>query len=1095
MEFICRIRLLGTIQIEKNDAPVRGFESRKALALLGYLASQAQPVSRSQLAGLFWGDKTEARGRRNLSRELSQLSSQLPNCFQADYHTVQFQPVAGYWVDTYAFAELIKRGGIRSVSTIPPEKSLSDSLTGLTEPAGSELQPGQLAEAVALYRGDFMAGYYLDDCPEFETWLLREQEVWRRQVTEVLDKLIGHYASRSQDDQAEFYARRWLALEPWRERAHRYLMLLLARNGNRSAALAQYETCRQALADELAVEPSAETVALYEQIRRGEFRRKVEEAGGQAGVILPPQSASPSHDAPPLELRIPIPSTAFINREKELAQLAEYLSDPACRLITVVGPGGIGKTRLAIQATLQAAARLADRDIAGSANQAGFTHGIYFIPLAPLSSAQFLISAIADALKFSFYSGADPVRQLLNYLREKQLLLVLDNFDHLLAGADLLADILAYAPQVKILAVSRERLNLHEEYLLPVQGMNIPANENGKDGKSPVMLESYSAIQLFLQQAQLVYPDFTLSAEDKPSVARICQLVEGIPLAIELAAAWVRMLSCREIAQEIEQNLDFLATSLRNIPERHRSMRAVFEYSWQLLSDEEKRVFRQLAVFRGGFQREAAEQVVGASLPLLLALVDKSLVRRLETGRFERHILLWQYAAEKLDELPAEKERILNRHCDYYATFLQQRKSRLEGGDQKATLAEISTELENVRASWRRAIEQGKTAAIEQALESLFHFYDMRSWFQEGAEAFGRAAESLKQSLNSAAKERPDEGANDAGENLDVETILGKLLARQGWFTFQLGRHGRATTLLEESLALLRRVDAAHDTRRELIFTLNYLGAVYRHLGEYEPAKQYLQESLAICREVGDRFGLSIALNILGQVAYLQGDYPVARQLCRESLAIKQEIGDRRGMAFSLTNLGRVAQALAEYSEAKQLFQESLAICREIDERRSIGLNLNHLGDVARTLKDYREARQLYGESLAIFKQIGNQWGVVFSLTNLGDVACALEDYPSAKIYLNDALKKAMDIEAAPLVLDVLLGVATLLTTTGEPKRALEILALLLTHPASSRETQDKAALLLAELEARLPTETVSTIQESAGVKTLGLVVQEILQD
>lgn len=1106
MESNYRLRLLGMIQVEKDGRQLRDFDSRKALALLGYLARQDQPVSRSQLAGLFWGDKEEARGRRNLSRELSQLSAQLPNCFQADYHTIQFQPPAGFWVDTCAFAELVKSGLGNTQSIAAATKARShletpqNAANWFPDHLADSIQPDDLAEAVALYRGDFMSGYFLDDCPEFETWLVREQENWRRQVTELLDRLIAYYARYEQDDQALAYTRRWLELEPWRERAHRYLMVLLARTGQRTAALSQYEICRRTLAEELAVEPSADTAALYEQIRSGTLQSSAREPESK-GEIPPAASLPPAEVALPVNdpltspapvrlhpLRMPTPATPFVGREEELAQIAKHLDDPACHLLTLVGPGGIGKTRLAIQAAWQAT---------HPNGTELFTDGVYFIPLDSLSSAEFLVSTLADALNFSFYSGTNPTNQILDYLREKRLLLVLDNFEHLLAGADLLDDILRHASQVKILAVSRERLNLQEEYLLPIQGLKVPApllsssefrSKQSLPGrmKGRPTLEEYSAVQLFLQRAQAVQPGFSLAEEEKSCVARICRLTEGTPLAIELAAAWLRLLSCQEIAQEIENNLDFLTTSLRNVPERQRSLRAVFDYSWQLLLAEEKRVFRQLAVFRGGFQLEAAKRVTGASLPLLLALVDKSLLRRTDSGRYTRHLLLWQYTAEKLDERPEEKGKIQDLHSDYYTAFLHDKEARLKGGQQREALAEISAEIENIRASWRWAISRGKFAAIEQAAESLFHFYDMRSWFQEGAETFGWAAASLSEAQG-----------GETGEQAEKSRIiLGKLLARQGWFTFQLGQHGPATTLLQQSLATLR--NAGPPALKETVFPLNYLGAVHRHLGEVEPAQTYLQESLTICREVGDTFGLTIALNILSQVAYLAGDYPQARQLCQEGLALKQKIGDRRGMTFSFNNLGQVAYALGEYPAAKAYFEESLAICQEIGDRRGIALCLSYLGDVVQMMGEYQGAKQLYQESLTIFKEIGNQWGTITARTKLGYVVYELGESELAGEYFRESLKLAMNIQALPGAIDALVGLASLLLKADkmeQGEQALEILTLALNHPASSRDNQDRAARLLAEVEPQLPTETVKTFRPRKQAKTLEFVVKKILGD
>lgn len=342
MAITYRLRLLGTIQVEKEGMQLQGFESRKTLALLGYLVRQAQPVSRSHLAGLFWGNKPEARGRRNLSHELSLLSKRLPGCFEADYHTVHFQPTTAYWVDTTLFEELVKD----SIELNPAEVSAGFSSFG---EAG--IAPDQLAEAVALYRGDFMAGYYLDDCPEFESWLTTEQEAWRQRMAEILERLIIHYIRRGQDEPAQVYTNRWLVMEPWCEEAHRYLMRLLARQGKRSAALAQYETCRRLLAETFEVAPDAETVALYEQIRAGALKIEEGRLSLPSSIIAPRSLALPT-PPPPLPL-CPYrglfafsenDAPFFFGRESLTARLIEVVSQES--LVALIGPSGSGKSSL-----------------------------------------------------------------------------------------------------------------------------------------------------------------------------------------------------------------------------------------------------------------------------------------------------------------------------------------------------------------------------------------------------------------------------------------------------------------------------------------------------------------------------------------------------------------------------------------------------------------------------------------------------------------------------------------------------------------------------------------------------------------------------
>ena len=371
----------------------------------------------------------------------------------------------------------------------------------------------------------------------------------------------------------------------------------------------------------------------------------------------------------------PASLSPMIGRDEELAEIVNLLSTPACRLLTLLGPGGIGKTRLA----LETAQRMAENPT--------FPNGVYYVALQPLSAPDFMLSTIADSLDFQFYSGVEPQQQVLDYLREKALLLVLDNVEHLLQSVGLLVEILRTAPGVRILATSRERLNLREEWVLELDGLAVPAEAKVED------LEAYSAVRLFLEQAQRVSVGFTTTDEQLSAIARICRLVEGMPLALELAASWVRAMSCKQIATEIEHSLDILETTARNVEPRHRTMRAALDQSWHLLNDAEREVFGKLAVFQGSFSREAAEQIAGATLRILSALVDKSMLRLDSQGRYDLHELLHQYAGEKLAETPEEYDAAQERHCTYYAAWIGQRLEEPQTIYKTGMLAAIAADI------------------------------------------------------------------------------------------------------------------------------------------------------------------------------------------------------------------------------------------------------------------------------------------------------------------------------------------------------------------------------------------------------------------
>jgi predicted ATPase/Tfp pilus assembly protein PilF/predicted amidohydrolase len=816
---------------------------------------------------------------------------------------------------------------------------------------------------------------------------------------------------------------------------------------------------------------------------------------GMESDVIASQGREPV--APTHSHNLPTHSTSFLDRENELAEITKLLDDLSCRVLTLVGPGGIGKTRLALQAATRKIEKFGD--------------GVYFVPLASVNSAEYLVTTIADSLKFSFYSGKEPEVQLRDYLREKQILLVMDNFEHLLEGADILSDITRHAPGVKLLVTSRERLNLQGEWVLEIGGMDFPFDDTLE------RLEDYSAVQLFLERARRVRSDFFLSEEERLSVLRICQLVGGIPLGIELASAWIKVLSCTEIAEEIGANRDFLSTTLRDVPKRHRSLRAVFEHSWSLLTDDERSVFKRMSVFRGGFRRRAAVEVAGASLSILSALVDKSLLRWNPSDRYEILELLRHYAEEKLSEDPQERERVLDNHGGYFAAYIHQKEKALQGSKQQEALEEIGAEIENIRETWQWAIERGKRIEIEKCLDSLYHFYEMRSWFREGYEAFHEALDTL--------------GKARAGNDSGVENNIarGKICSRLAHFSLRLGRYEEARELLEESLAILRQFGP----RKELAFTLNNLGNVLNRMGEYTSAKELFQESLVICRENGDRYGIARALNNLGLCASNIGEYGEAKLCYEESLTIWREIGSRYGIARTINNLGSISIKLGEYEDAQRLYQESLEIWREIGDRQGIAATVNNLAFFAGSTGDYAEARQLYQQSLAIKREIGDQRGIAISLINLGKIATKLEEYEEAKrlfqesiskcmeigdhgvkvLSLNnlaemecvlgeyresqahayEALETARDLGAVPLMLDALVGIACLLSKGSDKDRALDILVPILHHSSIFKGTQKRVRCLIGELEAQLPSQRVVEITDKTRARKLEDIVDGIL--
>lgn len=1035
-------------------------DTRKAIALLAYLAETDEVQRRSTLATLLWPESDKKRGRAALRRTLATLNKALgKEWLDADRTTVALVRGPSLWLDTERFASLTSQCG-------EGDAAAGDVDCGRCLPL--------LEEAADLYRGEFLEGFTLYDSAEFDEWQLFQAESWRRRVASTLRLLVGCYRAQKQYEAAIGHARRWVKMDALHEPAHRELMRLYASAGQRTSAVRQYEKLQGLLEEEMGVEPQPETTALYEQILHGEWESQPAVAAGET---------APSPPAP--TPRLPRRLTSFVGREEELAEIHSLLERPECRLVTILGPGGIGKTRLSLEAAAE--------------RQDLYRHGVCFVPLGAVSSLDYLIPAIAEALQFSFYGGGADDNylkdQLLDYLREKEMLLVLDNFEHVLEGAELLVEILESAPDVQILVTSQERLRLSGEWLVEIYGLECP---NG----TTVDVESCSAVSLFTQRAGQIHPGFSLDKENKPHVAEICRLVGGLPLGIELASTWVRMLSCQEIARQIERNLDFLAGGRRDAPDRHRSLRAVFEYSWQLLSPQERDVFRKLSVFRGGFEAPAAEAVTGAPLPLLLSLADKSLLQRTVADRFEIPEILRQYAVEKfeaeLDE--ADRREIEGAHRDYYAGFLQAREGALFREGQTAALREIGEEIENVRQAWRSAIVRGDQEAVGRSLNALYHFYEMRSWFQEGAELFGRVATMVaEQDENPLLLGRVlsaqgrlqvrlfqmDEGRETLErslkilQSLDAEREAAAATSILGVIAEGKGEYVEARQLQQRSLEIWRRTGEQRGVARALI----RLGNVSYARGKYEDARAYYGESLTLCRDVGDRRGLALCQNNMGSIADTLGEYEEACRLYRESVAIKRELEDRRGIAYSLNNLGYVNYLRGDYEASTEELTESLMLFREVGDRKGIAYALTNMGNVAYGREEYSEARRLYEESLAVATDVGSQPGMAYALNHLGAVHRQQGSYGEAKASFERALNAATAVQATPIVLEIAVEVAILLAAEAEDNvaEALALLLLALDQSSIREDTRRKAERLYTDLEDRATPALIAAAREAAG--------------
>lgn len=760
--------------------------------------------------------------------------------------------------------------------------------------------------------------------------------------------------------------------------------------------------------------------------------------GERVGQIIPPHN-------------LPFIAGGFVGREDEIQDLKERLEHE--RLLCLVGPGGIGKTRLAIQA----AAEILEL----------FPDGVFFVPLASVGAPGFIVSAIAQALRLTFTGAESPIDQLINYLRSKELLLVLDNFEHLVDDVSLVSAILGRAPKVRLFITSREPLNIPGEAIFDLRGLPIPPIEDETHPAPFASGAAYSALQLFIQSARRDRPDFALADADRPYVQRICQLVEGLPLGIELAAAWTPLFSCREIAEQISRNIDFLATSRADIPARQRSARAVLDYFWSLLSEQERAWVQGLSVFRGGFDREAAHQVAGASLFFLAALVERSFLSKTTNGRYALHELLRQYAEETLGvrERSPASTAIRRCHAAYFLRLAEQSEPELRCERGAAWLTRFEIEHDNLRAALDWTLGDEWSDAGLRLAGALWQFWLLRGHLSEGRSWLELAIAGSRKA-----------GVKSHSAHPQLRAVLAKALNAAGDAHERLGDYPRAARRRQAGLDLAREPDV--NDARIVADALNGLCYVATRQGDYVQARNVGEEALMVARAAGDHLSSALALRRLGIVAMYNGDYGIAARYGEGGLQLYRQLGDQEGIATCLNNLGLIARARGDFAAAANYLAESLTINRAIGVQQHIGLNLSNLGEVARARGDFAAAVRYHEEALAILRAVGARELVALNILNLGFVAAAQNDAAVATQYFLDGMVDSLDLGAMPLVLWGIVGIGGLRAKARRFEQAAELLGLALNHPSNNKEIARAAAPILEDLRAALPANELQAAME-----------------
>ena len=1008
------IQMLGGLAAHSPQREVTRFRTQKAASLLAFLAFHPAPQPRETLLDLLWPDADIDTGRHNLSNALSFLRHQLEppgvppgTVILADRTTVRLNPAA-VATDVAAFETALEQA----------------NRSGLSEPESLSL----LEAAVQQYQGTLLPGFY-------EEWIGSESQRLNSQFVQAVGQLIPQLLAAGRAEAAVSYARRAVTIDPLSDEAMGGLLQALSSSGQSGQALRAYRAFAQRLQEELDAQPSPDLQRLAQQFGQSGSPAKapVLSDGGplaEETLHIPRPRLDRIEPEEPEVVSAPVApvprarllggefllrtTTRFFGREEEIERLGKMLSTPRTRLVTLTGSGGTGKTRLALEVAAHLVERTAETSPADTLVSA------VFVPLAPVTEAERLFDVTLRSLGIVPASNQDPLDQLAGALASRpNTLLVLDNFEQLVEEGTLHVDeLLGKSAGVKVLVTSRQKLDIegeHEYHLAP-----LPTSAGVQ---TPEALLNVASIALFVDRAQSVLPDFQLTERNAVTIAQLCDYLEGLPLAIELAAARVGVLSPARILEQVQTDrLGFLATRHRDAESRHKTLRATLDWSYQLLPEAGQRFLAQVSVFRGGWTLKAAEAVCGLNeeetLEMLTLLRDSSLIGVSDTEEGLRFTLLEtirEYGQEKLLEW-GENSVVRCRHRDYFVVYAEQAEPELTGPDQAMWLNCLETEHSNLCAviEWCEA----DMASAEVGLRlvwALSDFWEVRGYWSLGRGYLARALSRAEASAPTLERAKALQGAGGLA-NLQ-------------------GDYASARALNEESLAIYRELG----DKRGIAHSLSSLGSVAYRQSDFEAARTLYEQALAIRQELGDQRGIAESLSSLGSVAYNQGDFEAARTLNEQGLLISRELGDQRRIADSLSSLGSVADKLGDFEAARTLLQESLAISRELGDKICIAICLYCLGNVAYRQGDYETARTRLQESLVIFRETGHYW-IIHVLRLLGHVERAAEDYARASAFYQESLRLSREQGDVWTIAGSLEDFAGLAGRQGRWERAVRLL-------------------------------------------------------
>ena len=982
MTKLVSVSLLGKPRVHLDSGDL-AFIPDLRYQCLAYLAYEGDWVRRDDLIYLFWPDTSQAKARHNLRQLLLRIR---------------------------------KFGWLQALESTPQQLRWQVETDVATFKEKLRIQAW--GEAIASYGGPLMIAFD-DGPPEYETWLAFERADLAGAYREAALSLATELKATERYAQAAELLEKLHLEDSTDEDLFRRYLETLALSEHRSRVTSAYERFHHTLKRELDAEPDAGTQRLVETLQRGDA------STAQPTVVVSPDRVKAFIPKP-----LPLSATRFIGRKKELEQISRQLADPDCRLLTLVGSGGIGKTRLA----LEVARRL----------EANYQDGVVFISFESARTPELMESVMADTLGFSFF-GPQPAReQLLDFLQTKRMLLVMDNLEHLLAGTPLISELLEKCSKLKVVATSREVLNLQAEYVFDVRGLSLKQEVSETSDAERLFIQLARQRKIWSSKKDLVFDD-----KDLIAITEICGQVEGMPLAIELAAVWISVMKPGAIAAQVKHNLGLLETHIRDVPDRHRSIRAAFARSWELLREQERKVYRQCAVFRGGFTSEAAHEVIGAIPTVLRGLVDKSLLRVDETGRFDRHPLLYEYAREKFLEDP-KKQLIEDRHANYFATFTMYRLHEEYGPDHKIIIDALERELPNVRAAWPNILARLDYEQIQRVRNGLYRYHRYRGNPQEAITMLTKALPVL----------------NEPEAQATLVNVLRLLIMLHR----KLGQLEQAVTFVEQAIEIAKHSgdptlkSSLASSRASLALSLN----------NYKDAARYYKEALDTSRREGNRVSEAITLANLGWTHTLSGDYQMAEHYIRDSLAIDRSLDNLEGTGSDLVILAELYLATNRLKEAERAYEEALALGRKIAFHHLIAQALTGLGHCALEARQYNKAEAFLSEADEVLQKANSFQESIEVEYNLARVETALGCYDAARDRLRAAFAKATMSHILSLVLEGLLVFAELYACTNRIDLTYIALNYVCEHPRVSAPKRARARMMLSETrEALLNSESV----------------------